>query len=145
MHWTQLPLGDQIFTHLDSDNGKETVFAVSRLRAHCSTREHEFLTKCPLDQKWAQMILQHRGIETPRLRRAVRTKHPDPLLYLQMPDKTVLLADGSHTYVALCMRGKRQALAYLVPQTVWRNFTVEGIPPHGSEAELLASHSGIKI
>jgi hypothetical protein len=53
MHWSAIPLTDQIFTHIDSETKKETVFAVSRIRAHCSANEHKFLAKAPLDQKWA--------------------------------------------------------------------------------------------
>jgi hypothetical protein len=89
------------------------------------------------------MIMERRGIEAPRLRRAMKTKDAKPLLFLSMPDRTHLLIDGSHTYVALVTKGRADAKAYIVEQHIWSKFIVIGIPTT-TEDELLKSWSGIQ-
>jgi hypothetical protein len=144
MHWTALPRTDQIFTHIDPDTGVETVFAVDRIRYVCEGFGDQLLHNAPIQGDVATMITKRRGIEPPRLRRALKTRPWRPLLYLELPDDTVLLADGSHTYVAMWMKGQTTASVYLVPQHIWSSYTVEGLPPAGSEDELINSYSGIK-
>jgi hypothetical protein len=74
------------------------------------------------------------------------TKNYAPLLYLSQDDGSLLLADGSHTYVARMILGHRQALAYIVDQSVWQDFLVYGFPTEEmSEEELLTSHSRIRV
>ncbi len=144
MHWSQLPLKDQMFTHLDDKTGAETNFAVSALRRFCNEfPTHVICGRVPLDEATSVMIMKHRGIERPRLRRAQKTKQFQPLLFVFMPDKTHLLVDGSHSYVAMWMRGIRQADAYIVEEPIWQHFLIEGLPPAPSKEALLKSYSGI--
>jgi hypothetical protein len=143
MHYTTLPLTDQIFTHLDDKTAEQTVFASSAIRRHCEATHHP-ISLTPIEPAAARMIFARRGIERPRLLRAVQTGNHLPLLYLTQADGTNLLVDGSHTYIARFYRGNTWATAYVVPRTTWANFTVEGIPSI-AEADLLASHSGISL
>ena len=145
MHFTQLPLGEQIFTHIDPETKKETVFAVDRIRAAIAVFGDKYLENCPILARQAKMIQKYRGIEPARLRRALKTKDYLPLIFLAMPDETGLLIDGSHSYLAMYMKGITETKAYLIEQPIWKLFTVEGLPPYGSEEELLSTHSGIKI
>jgi hypothetical protein len=136
-----LPLTDQIFTHIDEDTGRETVFAVSELRRQCLRRRAP-LCMTPIDRETSIMIVGHRGIEQARLNRARRTRVFAPLLYLHMPDDSHLLADGSHTYVARYLLGHKWALAYILEPQDWLDSVVVGLPST-TEAELLSSFSGI--
>lgn len=143
IHVIELPRTDQIFTHMGGDRLAPTVFAVSRIRAACD-RHIAPVWMTPIELHNVEMIYTSRGIEQPRLARAYATRVYAPLLFLTMPDDTQLLADGSHTYVARFLRGHRWALAYIVPQAIWRDYTVDGVPTIDlTPAELLASYSGI--
>lgn len=144
IHWSKLSLTDQIFTHIDPETKAETVFAATLLRARCESNmiQHEKVL-VPLTAEDANLIMARRGVEAPRLRRALRTKKYDPLLFLLMPDSTHLLIDGSHTYVAQFTHGLRQSRAYIIPPHAWEPYTVSGLPST-NEAELLASYSGIR-
>jgi hypothetical protein len=143
IHWSKLSETDQIFTHLDPETKAETVFPATLLRSRCKDKmiQHERVI-IPLTAEFSSIIMQVRGIEAPRLRRAIRTKNYDPLLLVHMPDHTHLLIDGSHTYVAQYTKGLRQSRAYLIPVHAWREYQVTGLPPT-TEAELLTSYSGI--
>jgi hypothetical protein len=139
-----MPASDQVFTHVDPDTKVNTVFAVTRIREHC-LRTCAQVYFIPLDGPAAKMILHHRGIEKHRLVRAANTQHYSPLLFLDMPDGTQLLIDGSHTYLARFARGDQWCPAYIVKEDVWRDFIVIDFPTHDmSEAELLSSYSGIR-
>jgi hypothetical protein len=144
MHFSALALGEQIFTHIDDQTGQERVFAVDGLRKHMDSERAKFFIT-PIDYTTSVMIMKHRGIEKPRLRRAMQTKLYKPFLYLQMPDQTNLLCDGSHTYVARHMKGHKWGLTYVIPQEIWKHYLVEGIPQWESEAAMLASYSGVQL
>jgi hypothetical protein len=160
MHWNTLPLSDQIFTHIDPSTKVETVLAATRLRAladasavFASTpgeptngRILKILTD--ITSEGAKICVLHRGIEEPRLRNAMKTvasKKITPLLYTEWGDGTHLLIDGSHTYVALYLENYKAAPSYMVPETIWRSYCVEGLPKERSEADLLASYSGVGL
>jgi hypothetical protein len=42
------------------------------------------------------------------------------------------------------LRKEEWALSYVVPQSIWSNYLVEGLPQYGSDEALLKSHSGFK-
>lgn len=132
----------QIFTHVDSKTGINTVYAVTDIRAACD-REREPIFMTELEDHVAKMIQRLRGIEPHRVRRAIHSKQWLPLIYAEQSDGTVLLIDGSHTYVARWMLGHKWANAYVVPESFWRHYTVEGLPS-ATEEMLAQSWSGIR-
>jgi len=138
-----LPVSDQVFTHVSEATGINTQLAGTSIREHCD-RTLAKLFLVALEPHAAKMTVMYRGIELPRLERATRTEHYKPLLYLDMPEGTQLLADGSHTYVARYIKGHRYALAYIVPERIWRDFVVTDFPTFDMTAEeLLATTSGL--
>lgn len=143
-HWSELPPSDQIFTHFDEATGKERTFAASALRRLCAREESEqagvMYAWIELQGEHVEVLRAKRGLEEPRLLRALATPRYAPLLFCIMPDETHLLVDGSHTYVAMWMRGAREARAYIVPECLWRGALVTGLDKTTPE-ELLASHS----
>jgi hypothetical protein len=134
--------GDQMFTHFDPATGAQTCFAVTLIREHTSRLGDQYIFSAPIEPRMAKMILMNRGIERPRLKRAIRTTYYDPLLYLEMPDGSHLLADGSHTYVAMFYKGITWAKSFVVPPSIWNQFTISGLPAWESEEHLLQSFSG---
>ena len=148
MHATELPLGDQIFTHfeeLGEGVSVQRTFAASALRRFCSCEESVLagvarVPQLALDGGMLTMLLTRRGLEEARLLRALSTPSYAPLLFALMPDGSALLVDGSHTYVAMLLRGERYARGYLVPECIWRNFLVSGLRACSPE-ELLATPS----
>ncbi len=145
IHWSQLPPRDQIFTHFEEETGKERVFAATRLRLLARERDSEqagvIRTWVGLEEAHVGVLFARRGLEEARLLRALAAQSYSPLLFCLMLDGSALLVDGSHTYAAAFIRGLRELRAYLVPECVWKNFLVEGLPGTTPE-ELLASHSG---
>jgi hypothetical protein len=134
-------LRGQIFTHVDSKTGKNTVFAVTDIRRICdSTCQQQVMVS--IDREDVEAVLRHRGIEDYRVLRAMATKRWLPLLFAHMPDGTFLLIDGSHTFVARAALGHKWANAYIVPQEMWCYYTVEGLP-EATEEELANSWSGV--
>lgn len=137
-----------MFTHFDDTTDVETHFHVTSLRQRCDDMARRGVTfhihKIELLPHWAEMILKVRGIEQPRLDRAMRTEDYYPLLHVIMPDNTILLVDGSHTYVARFRKGHREVYSYVVPQPIWEDYVMDGLPPSTRE-ELLNSFSGIHI
>ena len=140
MHWSQLPITDQIFTHIEPSTGRNTVIAASALRRHCESISHPRLWVA-LEARHTKLIMTKRGVEKPRLILAMQTKTYLPLLFCHWPDSTQLLVDGSHSYCAQFYKQFPRAEAYVVDQPIWRNFVVEGLPDT-NEADLLASDSG---
>jgi hypothetical protein len=152
MHATELPMGDQIFTHFEPAGpglSVQRTFAASALRRFCQRKESVEAgvarqARIALDEGMLAMLLARRGLEDTRLLRALTTPRYMPLLFCLMPDGSALLVDGSHTYAAMLLRGARYAPGYLVPECVWRNFLVTGLK-ETSEEELLARPSWARV
>jgi hypothetical protein len=148
VHVSELPWGDQIFTHFEeAGNGLsvQRTFAASALRRFCVRPESVQAgvarqARIALDGSMLGMLLARRGLEDARLLRALTMPRYAPLLFCLMPDGSALLVDGSHTYAAMLLRGARYAPGYLVPECVWRNFLVTGLKETTAE-ELLATPS----
>ena len=147
MKWASLPRTDHVFTHFDEVTGVQTTLAADRIRACVelvTKLDPSFIACCPITDEDADIIRRKRGLEPARLRRAMKTKKYQPLLFINMPDNTQLLIDGSHTYVALHAKGFKSAAAYLVPEIMWRAFVIEDMPRFSSEEHMLNTPSGIK-
>jgi len=137
-------INDQIFTHIDPDTGEDLTIAVTFLRKACNALVKQGITKhiarTPIERENAMIILKRRGIERPRLRAAYKTKQYQPLMYAEL-NGYHLLVDGSHSYLAMYLKRIPEASAFVIPEVVWRDATIEGLPKT-TEEELLASHSG---
>jgi hypothetical protein len=141
----QLPLTDQIFTHIDPTSGVNTTIAASALRRYCTQTLHPETVLIPVTAEGAMLMKMKRGIERDRIIAACKTLPSDllPLLFCDWDYGTQLLVDGTHTYVAHFIRKWSYAKAWIVPRHIWcPRFVVEGIRQF-TETELLASHSRI--
>jgi hypothetical protein len=145
MHWSELPLTDQIFTHFEQSGSAriERTFAASALRRVCSQPGSELAgvahVEVALEPGFLAILQTSRGLEEPRLLRALAARRYAPLLFCLLND-THLLVDGTHTYAAMVLKGFSLARAYVVPECLWRSHLVEGLPSTTPE-ELLATPS----
>lgn len=142
LHVSTLPLSDQIFTHIEPKSGKNTTIAATRLNEWCQKSNHPRVN-IPLTRDGAELLWNKRGVEKDRLKRLTVLCRYYPILVLEWPDGTHLIADGTHSYCWQYSQGFSSAVAWMVPQVVWREFVVEGLPD-ASEEQLLSSFSGIR-
>lgn len=94
------------------------------------------VTDITVDYELAEWLLENRGPDRDYLRdmvnrfrwqnRTARDKRP--VILLMMPDKTFLLVDGTHRYIASALTGATSVQALIVPPAVWKVFDVEGLP-----------------
>lgn len=143
MHWTELNMREKIFTHISDDWG-EIVFAVNRLKkAVIGELNAERLSwVCiAIEPSLAKYIFKFNGIEGHRLTRISEFNLDEPLLFCDKEGKQILV-DGNHRYVRRYQLGKREALAVIVPEALWKDFVVTGLP-EGTPEELMKRFSGI--
>lgn len=147
-----LPLTAIVFTHFDEVSGAQTDVWVSGLidSPECQDLEEVLV---PVIPEHAELCAKIRGIEEHRLRRLLATaprgatgkefpQYP-PILLAQWPDGSYLNIDGSHRYVAARALGYEFILAKCVPETLWRQYQIDGLPTENQEA-VLKSFSGIR-
>lgn len=117
--------GEQVFIHFDEVDGRQTIFAVQRLIAHLKAQALAPVL-VDVDPDFAAWMRENRGIEAHRLDRLSQAviDAADPLVLVQLPDGQVLLVDGTHRFVWLAEHGQREAVAWIVPETIWRAFVV---------------------
>lgn len=145
-----VPLLEEVFTHIDDVDGKQTDFAVSMLTKHLVERQWP-VCLVPVTKEQADFCIQCRGVEQDRLE--ALTRHPEalkkPIILVEMPpgkdqERSHLMVDGTHRYVLFAMLGGEWIPAYMIPWDVAAPFIIEGLPQTTNEA-LQASYSGITI
>lgn len=148
--FSKLDRSDILFTHLDSDTGTQTHYAISRISAlEIITGLDEGWIKAacvPIDNWMANYCMNNRGIEQHRLQPLLDAPIPfTPMIFVEQDDGTYLLIDGTHRYAAYHKRGTDQAPAYLISKEQNRRFVVTGFPKalETDGDSLLKSFSGI--
>jgi hypothetical protein len=101
---------EELFSHWE--DGKQTTFAVTRLREHC--REHERCFLFSVEASQAEHFIEHCGIEQARLDRLTQATLEDPVLIVRWYDDTYLLVDGHHRYVKRHQLGLTECAGYVV-------------------------------
>lgn len=129
MKTAELGLFEECFTHIAED-GKQTTYASARLFKWCTEHPEQskpWLQILPVEAHHAHFCFNERGVERHRLMRLL--EHPDrlatPLLFVEMPDGSMLLLDGTHRYVTLFGLKKTETTAYFVPYAAAQPFIVE--------------------
>jgi hypothetical protein len=138
-----IPLFDETFTH-EADDGTQTTYAAAALFRFCEANPDKVeKLLVPVDQEHADFMYSNRGVEEDRLRALVEKPEAlkKPILFIQMPDLSVLLVDGTHRYVLYYHVGCPSIPAYMVPWEIGKNFIIEDIPQ--TDHETLMRHSGI--
>lgn len=142
IHWRSLPLNEQLFTHFDPETGEVKTWAASRLMFHCRHHGRKLLVTARMDHDFAQLCKRDRGVEAHRLSRLTSSQLAEPLLLADL-GRSQLLIDGTHRYVRKSDLGHNEFTAYLVPESLWKDFLVSDLPSTTPQ-ELLQSHSGIQ-
>ena len=138
-------MSDILFTHFDPVTKKELNFNVTRLLASPRTKRIA-PTAVSIDKTFALNLPQLRGLERHRVARLMHAIKDgvelDPLLFCMMPDGSALLVDGNHRYYAYATMNVWATAAKLLPETLWKKYLVEGLPPSKEEI-VKAAFSGI--
>jgi hypothetical protein len=134
---------DELFTHAEDATGLQTTYNVTRLYAAIAGVLEEF--KIPVEEEHASYCVEKRGVEQDRIQ--VLYEHPEylkkPIVFINLPDGTHLLVDGTHRYVVFHMAKAQWIPAYIVPWTVAAPFVVEDVA-QTTEADLM-QWSGISV
>ena len=131
-----------MYTHVEPSTGEQTHIAVSEIESWLKVQNRK-PALVPLDPSMARHFERMRGLEPHRLNRLTRATATVPVLFLHMPDKTWLLADGNHRYVWLARAGYKSLLGYLVEEHEWRPYEIYNVPLISTD-EMLKSFSGIR-
>lgn len=140
-------LGDEIvYTIIDETDGAPITLAIQRIEAQCIAAVLKGIAKVctvDVDPEHVECLRAKRGIEQHRLDRiTARVLKHNPIIMAEMPDGSSLIIDGNHRYVKAWMLGKPTIRCIFVPEKVWREYVVTGIPPHLAE-KCTKLHSGI--
>lgn len=117
---------EEAFTYIDDENGgKQTTFAVSRLRRYCEAHNIEKV-KIPVEQHHADRFWTTRGVEQHRLDRLRLEDLTKPLLFILWKDHDIIMLDGTHRYVRLFQLGVPECIAWVVEdRAVWERFIID--------------------
>jgi hypothetical protein len=135
---------EELFTHLDDEDGVQRSYAVTRLRAHLAAHP-EVGRREPIvvDEAHTTFCITHRGIETYRLLRLRAEDMAQPMLFVGSPDAgKVLLLDGTHRYVRAYLIGIKVLPAIFIPAELANEFLVVDVPPMDAD-DLMKTPSGL--
>lgn len=141
--WTQLGLTETVFTWENSDDpGEQLSFAVDRLAEAAEAANLEILAVA-IDPEFAASLPERRGLEAHRIERLLQNIRAwKPILICVMPDGTGLTVDGNHRYFIAWKAGGTAIPAYLVPESMWREYLID-FPHDKAFQEHLKDWSGI--
>jgi hypothetical protein len=135
---------DQTFTFIAPDFAG--VFCVSLMARELLERfpvEMEgILCEAPLEESLVQHIVDHNGVEEPRVARLTPEYRDKPCLVADFEGKHVLI-DGNHRMVRLWRDGIRAVKFYYLPRAIWQDYLMDVHPDTVRRAGLLG-HSGVK-
>jgi hypothetical protein len=141
MKATELGLTDEVFTHISDEDGRQTTYAVTALIKRCQQGDIP-KAKVPVEAAHAQYCVERRGVEKERLQALFA--HPawltQPMLFIEMPDGSHLLVDGTHRYTLAFAVGVPELIAYMIPWSVAKEFIVEDAPQTTEDDLMQHSH-----
>ena len=135
-----LPLSDQIFQYINPDTNEYIVFAATRLLVTLiKDARHDLVRISALTQDQIKQI--EPSIEEHR----IETFDPH---FAELPivgctwdvDKRTTIVDGNHRLTYNWRRGRREFKWFDVPEQMWREFLVLGVPRQSAE-QILAAES----
>lgn len=145
-----VPLLEEVFTHIDDVTGEQRDFAVTSLTKHLEERKWEVCV-VPVTKEQADFCIQARGVERDRLE--ALAKRPEslkkPIILVEMPKdqqqvRSHLMVDGTHRYVLYSILEAEWIPAYMIPWEVAEPFLIEGLPKTTNE-ELQSHYSHITL
>jgi hypothetical protein len=121
---------DEVFTVKDALNGETLHFAIGLLQRTIDEVVKEISWKpvsVAMTQEFYEHAMSNRGIEQVKLDRLDDPKLRDNPVLMAMEGtnwQSCHLIDGHHRYVRRWQRGFRVIKAYMIPEHVWREFTL---------------------
>lgn len=124
-------LMDEIFTHIDPDDGTVRHFnatAVMREATSLMQAGSAHILTTLIEEDFVRLVKAERGIEQWKVDRLSMQQLVTPLVGVLMPDDSVLLIDGHHRMVALHTLGASTYQIFIVGKGAWGSFLVEDMP-----------------
>lgn len=133
---------DQTFTHIDDDgDGMVTVFNTSAM-VESAIRGKIEPEEVEIDPALAEFVMRSHAVSAAKADALPEKALLNPILLIQFADGKYLLADGNHRFVKASRVGRKTILAWLLPESVWRDFVVEDIPRNLLEVMIADVRSG---
>lgn len=112
---------DQIFSHVDPDNGRTRHFHIPKLRSSIKQTPVTLESfECLPEQ--ARFVQTNHCIDEAHLERlSAESDYLDqPGIICVFPDQTQLIVDGNHRYIKRTRLGKATMEFWMVPERMWR-------------------------
>ena len=136
-------LFEQTFTFRDAETGQINTWAVERATTWVRDSKRRKYVMIPLEPKNVEFIRLSNGIEQHRLQRIDQVLiDANPILMCGMPDKTMLIVDGSHRFVRAYDLGLKEIKAFIIMYSELKQFEVA--IPDKLKPLLLSGFSGIR-
>lgn len=141
MHVHDLPSGAPIFQRICGETGEHICIDIEGLASACRSIRLEISMLAVLQSKAMDIVYGGR-IDMRKLRRIPIEALKKPCILIEVlngPD----IADGNHRYVLAAAAKIPFISAYLVPERMWREYLVEGMPSITAEELKKAPHQVI--
>lgn len=132
------PVGSAVYTFVDNE-GVNTHVDSELLRQWCAAHTSELEVRLtPVASDIARSFLTDNVVDIDHLKRVMRMKTLDPLIYGHTGDFTngnpdVLLIDGHHRYFCAWLCKVAWMPAYILSPEQWHPFQIEGLPSQTHE------------
>lgn len=132
---------DEVFTHIDEHDRHQTSWNSTALFKRCQVGDIP-LGRVPVDKEHAEFCVEHRGVEQDRIEVLVANVEylKKPILFVEMPDGSHLLVDGTHRYVVYYAMKLPTIACYMIPYAIAKDFIIEGLPQTTEERLMAYSH-----
>lgn len=121
---------NQVFSHIDDEDGTERHFHIPKLQQLADQRLPGVeLVEFEIIEPHVQFIITNRGIDEYHVNERLKNADLDqPGLMCSWPDGSQLVVDGNHRYVARFRRGKPFMAFWVFPERVWRRALLRWVP-----------------
>ena len=123
---TDIPLGDQVFSHKMLADGVVRHFAVTQMQK-AAKQQGMTIFEVAMEKDFGSWLIENHGINVLRVEQIMLSKelYDQPVLYLEMDDGSHLLADGNHRYVARDFQHEETIKAYMLKKWFWTNYLID--------------------
>jgi hypothetical protein len=119
---------NQVFTHVDDDDGTERHFHIPKLLQLIHEPGVE-LAEFDIIEPHVDFVMANRGVDEYHVNERLKDADLEqPGLMCNWSDGSKLVVDGNHRYVARFRRGKPFMSFFVFPEHVWRRALLRWMP-----------------
>jgi hypothetical protein len=117
---------EPLYTFVDPVTNQHFTFATERIAKSLKIKLLPDVL-VPIDFKYGSELLEG-GLDGTELQRWINTRTLPPITLLTFTDGKDIMVNGEYQYVAALVRGQTELLARRVPEVIWSEFLVVGVP-----------------